>query len=838
MSQNDTLLQGKRLSFVQLFIENNYNIEIPIIQRDYAQGRKSTFEVRELFLQALHDYLEDDIPNRDLDFVYGSTEIDGKIEKFIPLDGQQRLTTLFLLHWYLAVASKNIEEFKEVITHKNKSRFSYLTRTSSSEFCDALLENTIDLINLLKPDKGVKNSLSKTIKDCGWYFLSWSYDPTIQSMLVMLDAIHDKFQNKEYFYDRLINIEKPIITFLYLDLGEFKLTEDLYIKMNSRGKTLTSYENFKAKFEQHIAGSKLNLDKQYQLSFKDKLTDVTPKEYFSFKIDTAWANLFWQYRELKGDIHTFDDELMNFIRTIMLSQFAIDTANNSSEVLEYLIGTSAAKKRDDYSDTISFYKYKNFDVLSGKAIKYLIDAFDALENGNDKIKEHLGDNFYFNEAKNFEDVLQFNLKLPQIVQFHAYLRFLILNKDDLSGLFQWMRVIFNLTENTNFDKAEDVGTAIKSIEKIVPFSNDIVKFLTSNDNKIDFFLGRQVQEEKIKAHLILKSDLWKQEIESAEQHKYFAGQIAFMFEFAGILEYYEKMENCNWAEQDDNKYLTEFVNYKNKSLSLFNLLHTDKNSDFKLERAVLTKGDYLINSYSRYNFLSTNKNLRDYSWKRLLRLPPVNSKEEEKNHWKAKRNYVKELFDDVKFNTTDVEKALSSIVKAVPKDWRKHFITNEDLITYCSQGYIDFKSDEEIYLLMHSQRNHRHREMFTYNLYLKYIEPELQHFTPFRFVTHMEIKSTDDISGIHLYDWPYKRKQYQFEIYKSHDSNKYFIVFNKSKGDKKQSDYDTSIGEILENHKLTWDPKFNFYSYALSNEIKVVELLKSVCKELTNLVSE
>jgi uncharacterized protein with ParB-like and HNH nuclease domain len=94
MNQNETLLEGKRLSFFQLFIENNYNIEIPIIQRDYAQGRKSTFEVRELFLQALFDYLEENIPNRDLDFVYGSTEQEGEIEKFIPLDGQQRFTTL------------------------------------------------------------------------------------------------------------------------------------------------------------------------------------------------------------------------------------------------------------------------------------------------------------------------------------------------------------------------------------------------------------------------------------------------------------------------------------------------------------------------------------------------------------------------------------------------------------------------------------------------------------------------------------------------------------------------------------------------------------------------
>ena len=99
--------EGKRYSFYQLLKEKKYSIEIPIIQRDYAQGRKSKGEVRDLFLQALYDYLEDNIPNRDLDFVYGSTEVEEGNEKFIPLDGQQRLTTLFLLHWYLASISEN-----------------------------------------------------------------------------------------------------------------------------------------------------------------------------------------------------------------------------------------------------------------------------------------------------------------------------------------------------------------------------------------------------------------------------------------------------------------------------------------------------------------------------------------------------------------------------------------------------------------------------------------------------------------------------------------------------------------------------------------------------------
>ena len=71
-------------------------IVIPIIQRDYAQGRKSAKSIREKFLQALKKAVENQ--NITLDFVYG----DIKDGIFIPLDGQQRLTTLYLIHWYAA----------------------------------------------------------------------------------------------------------------------------------------------------------------------------------------------------------------------------------------------------------------------------------------------------------------------------------------------------------------------------------------------------------------------------------------------------------------------------------------------------------------------------------------------------------------------------------------------------------------------------------------------------------------------------------------------------------------------------------------------------------------
>jgi uncharacterized protein with ParB-like and HNH nuclease domain len=48
----------------------------------------------------------------------------------VPIDGQQRLTTLFLLHWYIGVRLGN-EEIK-------KLSFSYKTRVSARDFCAGL----------------------------------------------------------------------------------------------------------------------------------------------------------------------------------------------------------------------------------------------------------------------------------------------------------------------------------------------------------------------------------------------------------------------------------------------------------------------------------------------------------------------------------------------------------------------------------------------------------------------------------------------------------------------------------------------------------------------------
>jgi uncharacterized protein with ParB-like and HNH nuclease domain len=86
---------------------SEYWIEIPIIQRDYAQGRRTpkVDEIRNKIIDDMFAALEKS-RTLEFDFVYGNIETRSNKEIFVPLDGQQRLTTMFLLHWYLVAVQK------------------------------------------------------------------------------------------------------------------------------------------------------------------------------------------------------------------------------------------------------------------------------------------------------------------------------------------------------------------------------------------------------------------------------------------------------------------------------------------------------------------------------------------------------------------------------------------------------------------------------------------------------------------------------------------------------------------------------------------------------------
>ena len=120
----ESIILSEQLSLAALVKKYN-RIAIPILQRDYAQGRKGEGELRKNFLAQLRGFLLSAKSFNDLDFVYGNIENDP--ERFIPLDGQQRLTTLFLMHYYLSIHDGVFPEFQETFGIKGTDGRSLLS---------------------------------------------------------------------------------------------------------------------------------------------------------------------------------------------------------------------------------------------------------------------------------------------------------------------------------------------------------------------------------------------------------------------------------------------------------------------------------------------------------------------------------------------------------------------------------------------------------------------------------------------------------------------------------------------------------------------------------------
>ena len=106
-----------------------YKIQVPYYQRDYAQGRVDDGRIdniRKVFVEELYRAIDGE-KNCHLGLVFGSYDESEKI--FIAVDGQQRLTTVFLLHWYVAWREERLNDYKYLL-----NKFSWNTRSFSSQF--------------------------------------------------------------------------------------------------------------------------------------------------------------------------------------------------------------------------------------------------------------------------------------------------------------------------------------------------------------------------------------------------------------------------------------------------------------------------------------------------------------------------------------------------------------------------------------------------------------------------------------------------------------------------------------------------------------------------------
>lgn len=663
-------------------------IEIPLIQRDYAQGRETEKDVRDGFLKALYGALE--LPPEDpklplnLDFIYGSKE-SRRAGDFLPLDGQQRLTTLFLMHWYLSWRDGRHPEFENMLWDGKHSRFTYGVRPSSTEFFDELVR----YMPTVTPDQ--VSSVRVILEDQSWFFLHWRLDPTIQSVLVMLDAIHDLFKSTNGLFNRLVDVERPAITFELLPLEHFGLTDDLYIKMNARGKPLTPFETFKARFEELL--SELFPGETRELGG----SKVSIAEFFERRIDTQWADFFWAHKS--PHTHTFDEQVMNLL--LALARVSLDPANPS-----FSLDTTLLRERQL---TGTFTMFHEHGWLTRDFASNLIQLLEAWSRRGSKLAPVLTKPTYFDEEAFFLKAIRepATIDYTQLVQFTAFVLYLRQHAGnvDPETLGNWMRVVRNLASNSDIERPDEFGRSLAGLYKLLPYSAEILERLSDTDVGQIGFSPQQVREEVLKARLILADAAWRDRIDRAEQHGYFSGQIEFLLDFCGVLAQAEKMP-MNWEATLHAGLQASFDQYLTKAQICFGPSGLADTNDHLWKRALLTIGDYLASSGSNCSFLTDPQRNWD-SWKRFL------------GGTRGSRALLKALWDQIDASAP-IKPQLRLIITntVVLEPWRAAIIKHPEVISYCGQQEIRRNADE-IYLLRRKQMSGYHAELFSYTLYLE-----------------------------------------------------------------------------------------------------------------------
>lgn len=618
-------MNNKTYSFVDLFdlsikTKNDISInsiEIPMIQRDYAQGRENDVidRIRNNFIDALHSALIDNGKHIELDFIYGIVSDTGKL---IPLDGQQRLTTLFLLHWYISKKEKILAADCDFL--KN---FFYKTRPSSSRFCEKLLENDPDFTEI---------KLSNWIKNQSWYLFAWEHDPTVSSMLVMIDEIHSRFNiENSAMWKKLVTKGSSPISFYFLNLEEdMGLSDSIYIKMNSRGELLTEFEHFKASLEGL-------LKKEESIYFKD----------FSQKVDNSWVDMLWSLYDFNQtddveivdtiDKNTVDDKFIRYFRFI-------------SETLCFDNQIEIEKNILDL--TTSLYSKKNNTV--NKNFEFLFNAFDCWSNEDDISKFFLSifSKEYYEEDKvvlfddntnllnecciSCEFILEKrNFSLNDRILLYAVLIYKI-NEDKIPlDLFrERIRIVRNLVMNSSFEiRFERLGAIFSQVKDIIIYGNISLKTKDFNENQ------KKQELEKMK---------WKKNnlefipiLYRLEDHRLLQGNVKII-DFESIESFSKRVDKFYAIFSEDSDYI-------------------------KIGRALLTIGDYSQNNSKKF-FLG-GRNFAN--WRDLF------TESNQRKDFTKTKNILEILID---YMIEHKESSLDSIIESyldnpkTIKDWRYYLI--------------------------------------------------------------------------------------------------------------------------------------------------------------------
>lgn len=363
-------MKAGKYSIKELF--NNRYVEqiiIPEVQRDYVWGNK---EVEGLLNSIKDDFVEfkkgielNQISQEDEEikkafeqyykkqkyscnigfiYAYNDPEYSGK---YFLIDGQQRLTTIYLLLLVLASEKSEFrEKFIKLYTLNGLPIIDYRVREASHFLLKGVISNY--------SDKGID------IKNQSWFYKDYESDKTIFSIVENIEIIKQFLIKENIINDDFINYVQDYIEFWYFDTNISEQGEELYIYMNARGEQMQENENLKADL--------LGKIKQSDYS-NSSLSDL--KNNWGTKWE-EWQQFFWVNRNGNSNADKGFNEFINCIA-------GLENYLQSSKMIyskeDFDKGERGATNQVAYSDILHQFEEEGLEKISSyfKGLNYFFN---------------------------------------------------------------------------------------------------------------------------------------------------------------------------------------------------------------------------------------------------------------------------------------------------------------------------------------------------------------------------------------------------------------------------------------------------------------------------------
>lgn len=490
---------------------SRYRVVIPGIQRHYVQGANNpkAESVRKQFIKEIFTAIEKKQNEFNLHFIYGPINTNGE-DSFVPVDGQQRLTTLWLIARYAAEKAEPSD--RKHLLHL-LSRFTYENRIHTKRFCQVLTceDSRWDITQDPNP-----NILCQD-----WFVDYWKEDETVASMIRMLSTIHEEW-NKHQDTITAEDILEAIASKIRFNLKIDAFGDDIYMKMNARGLQLTQWENFKGKFPEDLREDK--------------------KEWWVKKMEEL-SNRFFTLSDKQHELP--DNAFFALYARIMAyeaRESGVDCGNSIKQLAAYTHNHNTWSQSElpfvPYSD---FSGITNNESIASTVADTCVKMIKTVLASAQNIVPYFGDSKLFDTFFHPQNGNELDFTLCCYEYFKKFV-----NEDvDTTHFLKALRLMWNILENVD-KQYENPNNRVELVKKFIDLGDQTlyspqIKEIEKEIEKAP----EQAKEEAEKAKQMHCNDKsmpndwneeklgswsnWNDAIEKAEEYAFFHGSIRFLY---------------------------------------------------------------------------------------------------------------------------------------------------------------------------------------------------------------------------------------------------------------------------------------------------------------------